>query len=339
MLNYNPIEMAKQQSNSGNYTKSAYFKVGDGETKIIRLLTGFSKTYIVGHKCGVQNLDFDKEEFDRAMQLGQPIACPVCGEPLTAQDIIGERPMIEGAYIHGFVQTSDPQKKANFVCLSHKGNIAGEFIENIGGEPKYDCPVCHMVDTKGKELRPSLKLYGIAVERKPIYDTKTVNGIPVKQIVGTEDIMVADDDGNMHPSVVVVNLPYKSFWSVLYDFQQRSGLLPVYFDWEISRVGSGLETVYTVRPLRQDEPEPISLEPYRELLPDIRGMLCGMGKPEYYTKNGIAVQGYVPESDPSPAPVMAQNNAAAMVNAIPQQQHQQPSVGVGWAQVSANLQR
>ena len=337
MLNLNPVELAKQAATrGGDYgPQVGFLKLEDGEPKVLRLLTAFTPSYIVSHNCGMQHVDIDKEAFDMAMQYGESFPCPNCGQPLTQSDIEAERPIVEGAYMHRFVQTSDANKKANFVCIGHPQNAQMDVIEkNDDGSPKYQCPVCASVDGKGNHPKPVIRLYGVAVEREAQIRVQNVNGINTPTVVGVTDVMEVGEDGIERPKLVIVDLPYQSFWSKLYDMSPDFSLSISYFDWQVTKTGSGLDTKYTVNRMK-DTPEATDFAPYKDIMPDIKGMLRAWGKPNYYTDRGWAVQGYVPESSASEGTAAAASAFAGIVTAQqPVQPVQQLAATTSWSQIS-----
>lgn len=335
MLNLSPVELAKQAAASRNSDfgpQIGFLKLEDGEPKVIRLLTAFKPAYVVSHSCGMRHVDIDKESFDAAMQRGEAFPCPNCGAPLTQSDIEAERPIVEGAYMHRFIQTSDANKKANFVCCGHPQNALMDIIEtDDSGAPKYPCPICASTDKNGDHPKTNIRLYGVAVEREVKIEIQNVNGIQTPVVVGTRDVVEVGDDGVERPKVVIVDLPYQSFWSKLYDISPDFSLSICYFDWQITRTGSGLDTKYTVNRLK-DIPEAVDFAPYKDMMPDIKGMLRAWGKPKYYNDRGWAVHGYVPETSVSEGTAAA---AAAFAGAQPLPTGFQPqTTTTSWSQIS-----
>ena len=297
--------------------------------------------YQIHHACGIKDVDIKASDFDEAIANGQQYLCPQCGQPITEQDIDFKRPAVYSVNMHRFVQTSDPQKRGNFVCIGDEENALFGIIEtNPDGTPAHDCPICsaafNINEKTGKPKRPTNRWVGIGVEREVHYNIVTTNGIPHQEISEIVDVMETDEDGNVHPKVVYVDMGYRSFWSKLYDISHDYSISLAYFDIEIARHGEGLNTVYDVRVLNMNNPNALSMTPYEQYMPDIKGYLTGMGKPEYYAKNGYAVPGYVP------AEVQQQIQQEAQPVQQPVQQQQIPmpqTTGLtSWDQISQSLQ-
>lgn len=342
MLNMSPVDIARRQQaqfdNGGG--KSQYFSIADGETKYLRFLSSAETSYVVSHSCGATNIDMLAKSWEELEAAGQQPKCPQCGEPLTRENIVMERPSLWGAFMHKFVQTSDPNRKGNFVCLGHRENAMFGNVPTApdGQTPLYQCPICahpSNLNDKGKPKQPSYRLYGIAVEREVMMETKTINGIPTPTVVGVQDVMVTEDDGTTHPKVVIVEQGWKGFWSkVVARFPDPSQSI-CYYDWRVTRSGASLDTTYTVDPVNLESPNTVDLAQYMEYLPDIKGLLSGMGNPAYYVKNGWAVPGYVDEQQSAVQQAQAAVTQAAQPMAQPVQpvqpmQPMQPVATIGW---------
>lgn len=335
-VNLSPIEMARQLSarNQNNGNNTTYFSLKDGETKGIRFLTAMAPMTVVSHSCGIEHVDIKTEEFENAKLSGTQVACPQCGQALSEGDIEFERPAVEGALMHRFIPTSDPNRKANFVCMSNPSNI------ELGiSEGKHQCPICtspENMNKAGQPKNPSMRVYGIAVERELKFEEQVISGIRRSVMTGAVDVMVTEEDGTVHPKIVIVDMGYQSFWSKLYDFSPDFSNSICYYDWEISRSGSGFDTAYSIQCMNRDAPTTLNMDEYKDYMPDVHAMLSRMADPAYYVKNGWNVVGYIPEQEaqPNQGVAMAQNmmNSVGQVNGYqqqpvayaPQQQPQQP---------------
>lgn len=368
MMNMSPIEVAKQiAAKQGNFSGggSSFFSLQDGESKVVRFLASMEPTYVVSHACGVNMIDVSMKAWVDAENAGQSMLCPQCGQPLTRDDIAYERPTIEGVHMHRFVATSDPNAKSNFACLGSMENaMFGITDANADGSPRYQCPICSHpsnLNKQGQPKKPSYRLYGIAVERDVKQEFQMINGIKTPVTVGVQDVYETDDEGKSHPKVVIVEMGWKGFWSKVaaYGFDSIC-----YYDWRITRMGSGLDTTYEVAPMNAEQPNVVDMRQYEEWMPDVRGLLKGLASPGYYEKKGWAVPGYVaPQEDggmagaaqamasnafapqpapspaaPAPAPMPAQPYAPApMPTPVPVVV---PAGGMsGWDAVSGQIQQ
>lgn len=345
MLNYNPIDVAKrQQTQFDGGSTSSWFSIKDGETKYLRFLTAADEMYVVTHSCGATNIDVLKKVWSEHESAGKQVPCPQCGQPLSRENIVFERPAIWGAFMHRFVQTNDPNKKANFVCLGSKDNaMFGNVPSNPDGQtPMYQCPICSHpsnINDKGKPKQPSYRLYGVAVEREVKMETRTINGLPTPVVVGVEDVMVTDENGVTHPNVVIVDMGWKGFWSkVVTRFPDPSQSI-CYYDWRVTRSGSSLDTTYSVDPVNIESPNTVDMSAYAEYIPNIKSMLSNLGDPEHYVKNGWGVVGYVQNQEPHQQAQASIQSAAQQAVPMPQvqQQVQQPVATTGWDVVAGQI--
>lgn len=348
----NPIDVAKQNAarSEGNFVKSNYFSIADGETKYLRFLTGACQTKVISHSCGATLIDIPTEEWDAAIAAGQRPVCPQCGQPLNDSDVQYERPLIAGAFMHRFVQTSDANKKANFVCLSSLDNARFDNVpHDEASNPLYECPICSSksnLNDKGNPKKPSYRLYAVAIEREIQQVTEMINGIPTPVIKGAADVMVTEEDGTQHPKVVLVDMGWKSFFEPIFARFNDVPQSVCYYDWRITRAGSSLDTTYTVDPLNIEAPSVVDMREYQEWIPDVHAIIKGMGSPDYYVARGWAVPGYVQQNAEQSAPQQAANvmqQAAQQVSApqpapIPQQPMQTQPGAVSWDAVQGQLQ-
>lgn len=298
----NPIEMAKQrneQQRSGG--SAAFFALKDGESVVLRFLTGMVPSRVVSHQCGLKNVDIKEDDFETAATTGQQVLCPGCGLPLTEADVVAHRPGVWAADVHNYFPTSDANKRSNFTCLaSHTNAMYGYIPTNQDGTPMYQCPACtcqHNYNKKsGKYKQPSLAVYGIAVERQLVEETEIINGVPTPVVKDSRDVMV-EEDGKVKPKLLIVNKGYQSFWSQLGNWSPDYSRSICNYDWRITRHGEGLETSYDIQCLNASNPTTVDISEYKEFMPDVEAIIKGMGDPSFYHKKGYAVPGYQPPDE------------------------------------------
>ena len=331
---YDPLEEARKTVSRGGNSSSraSFFSLRDGETKYLRFLTSMRKMVVVSHECGLSNYEFLADEFDQAQQAGG-IVCPKCGKPITQADVLGTRPEVQVAYMHRWFKTAEPNGHANFTCLEHDGNaMMGLVPANPDGTHMYSCPVCasqENLNANGTPRRPSLRMYGAAVERDvEMQMVPNENGIPVPTIVRAEDVMETGDDGIVRPKVVIVEMGYYSFWSKLDEIDKTGKASLAYYDFQVTRTGAGLDTTYQVTNVTgMSTPNPLDFNRYRELIPDVSGIAKRAGTPEHYVKCGYPVIGYTQvQQEPQQAyqPAYQQQGYAPQQAQQPQQQPYQP---------------
>lgn len=324
MLNINPIDIARQKSErQGGGGNAQFFSLQEGESTILRFLTGMVPTYMVRHDCGL-NTEMKKELFEEARVAGAAVSCPGCGQPLVEANIVGERDGVLVADVHNYFPTSDADKRTTFVCLASRSNaMFGHVPADADGNPMYQCPACSCQFNRnkdtGKPKAPGMRVYGVAVERVGITSTEMVNGIPTPVVKDVRDVMV-EDGGKTHPKVVIVNMSYSNFWSKVQSFDPTYTASICNYDWRVTRIGSGLSTTYDVQPLDTMHPTMVDMSAYAEWMPDVAGLIKGMGDPEYYVKRGYAVPGYVSQGNEP-----QQTVAGAAAQAIQQAAFGQPA--------------
>ena len=340
MMNMNPIDMARQraeQSRGGSATE--FFSLKEGESTILRFLSGMVPTYLVSHQCGLHMVDIPKDRFEDAAASGSHVICPGCGMPLSETDIVGMRAGVVCADVHNFFPTSEADKRTNFTCLGSPLNARYGYVPaNGAGEPLYQCPACacqynRNKDT-GKPKMPTMRVYGAAVEREAITATEMVNGIPTPVVKEIRDVMV-ETDGVLHPKVVLVNMGFNNFWSKLSNWSPDYSRCICNHDWRITRLGAGLQTSYDIQCLNNDAPTSLDPSLYEPFMPDIDAIIKGMGTPQFYVKKGYAVAGFNPE--PAEQQSAASSAQAAVTAAAFAQRAmgaqpvpaQQPQVGYG----------
>lgn len=333
-MNMSPVEMAKkraeQQSSSSN---ASFLSLKEGESVILRFLTGMVPYYIVNHSCGIALADIKKEKFDEAAVAGTVVTCPGCGAPLTDADIVAARPEVLGAELHTYFPTAEDGGHTTFTCLGSEANAMYGFVPaDEGGNPLYRCPACSAkanMDKNGNPKRPSFRLYGVAVQRDGVMETEIVNGVPKPVMRGLRDITV-EDGGMVKPKLLIVNMGWNNFWSKLAMMDQTYQNSICMYDWRVTRIGSGMQTTYDIAKVT-DDPMPVDYRQYEQFMPDVKGMISSMGQPSFYVKKGYAVAGYVPEQ-PQAANTAASAAQQMMAQAVPQyqQQYQQPMQQYGY---------
>lgn len=313
MINFNPFEEAKREAESrtgnggGNMVR---FKLDDGETKTLRFLNGLVDYDVVSHSCGANLLEIRATDVEAARAAGQPVLCPACGQPLAESDFQYRRPSMYAADIYSYIECANGRR--TFLCLDSELNAKGDLVPNNNGMPLYRHPdVAKQRGDKGFR-KPSLRGYAVAVEREVAYETVSVNGIPTRKAVGVVDKMVQGEDGKEHPSIVLVDMPFRSFWMKIGNsFGDNSYATSIcYYDWTITRTGKAIDTNYDIRAINLDSPSVVDMRQYEEWIPDVQGFLKAIGNPEYFVKNGIPVDGYIPQT---------QDGAVAQAQQAPQQ--------------------
>ena len=323
-INMSAVELAKQRAERQGGGNASFFSLKDGEKTYLRFLTGMVDSYVVNHSCGLTMFDFRKKTWDEYVAAGQRPLCPACGQPLQDSDIQYERSEHLAVDLHNYFPTSESGQRASFVCLSSETNALQGFVPATeDGKPMYQCPVCtctHNINKQtGNPRRPSLKLYGIAVERDVVVEQKMVDGMMRPVPTSVQDVMV-EEDGKVHPKLVIVQGSWNNFWQRLDSFSPDYMQSICSFDWSVVRSGTGMDTKYDLQQV-SSEPTVVDMRDYAEWMPDVKGIISAQGNPEYYVKKGYQVPGYVPQQQ-------AQQNAAgtaaaAIQNAaagVPQQQ-------------------
>ena len=318
-------QRAEQQQGGGN---AVFFSLKEGERAHLRFLTGMVDSHVISHSCGLNLYDFPTRKWDDIVTAGQQPLCPNCNQPLTEADIQFDRSEHMIADLHNYFPTSEADKRASFVCLASEVNASRGWVPaDPNGNPLYQCPACSCTFNRNKDTgqpkKPTMRLYGIAVVRDVVYSQQMVNGVMVKTATDVRDVMV-EENGQVHPKIVVVQMSWTNFWSKLASFDSSYEQSICMYDWSIIRSGSGLSTSYDIQ-RASNTPSVVDPRQYEEWMPDIAKLLQGQGNPSYYVKKGYQVPGYVP-------PEQAQQNAAGTAQAaiqnaamgVPQQQYQQP---------------
>ena len=307
---FNAFLYAQQQAESYSSGGSIdFFKINDGESKTLRFLNGLVDYVVVKHDaCGQTPIDIRKSAVEEARSAGKPVLCPNCGQPLSSNDFLYERPGVIGAEVHSYVST--PQGRRTFMCLSSAENAAQGIVPvNDDGTPKYTCPIDDSPlnkDQKGNSRGHSNQLYGLAVEREIEYVQENKNGRLISRINAIKDVMVTDDNGETHPKIVLIQRGFKSFWSKIYaalaspDFTNSV----CDYDWVVTRMGTKFDTSYNITMASQN-PVYVDMQQYKQWMPDIVKYLSSMGRPEYFTKYGFKVQGFNSVEKTAPQPAQA----------------------------------
>lgn len=289
------LETAKQQSNSNSNSKKVpYLKIGENETVTVRFLTTFQEQIIYNcpdENCTCKNAEIDKKTWEDYKAAGNTPTCPICGKPITDECIVAERPAIIPAWLHNSVQLFDESGQKSwrtFLCLAN----SPEHMD-ANGNPLYPCPICSQVDNNGNFKKASLRLTGVAVMRKKLVQEEITNvGQKIQKVVGVEDEMITDENGNEVPKIVIVQMSPYNFWNALQPIDKSRPIQ--FYDFDITRTGGGLSTSYLFNQVGNSEVgEPIDFLKYKDLIPDVESILCAIGHPKFYVKNGLQVQGYV----------------------------------------------
>ena len=298
ILDMSPFEMAKKdyEQKGGGSGKTKWFSLGDGESKIIRILNGLVPYVAVGHSCTDMIYDLKASDVEAARAAGRPVVCPNCGQPLGEQDFLFERPPVLSADEHRYFLTPSGQHRS-FVCLSSKSNATmGIIPTDQTGSPLHQCPVCshpNNRNAKGASKRPSFRLFAVAVEREAETQNVKQNGFVTPMVTGVKDKI---DPETGEPSVVIVDMGFKAFWQKI-DMLMGSpdySMSISYFDFKVTRYGSGLDTTYDVVRVGDGTPTKCDIRQYESIMPDIKGFLQAIGNPQYYVDNGFAVPGFTP---------------------------------------------
>ena len=333
--NMSAVELAKQRAeqSGGNGGNATFFSLQEGEKKYLRFLTGMVDYHVVSHSCGLNLFDYKKGTWDELLAMGQQPLCPNCGQPLSDSDIQYERNEHAIADLHNYFPTGDGSgNRTTLVCLASPVNASRGWIPvNDAGEPMYQCPACSAQcnrNKQGQPKKPSMKLYGIAVEREVVMGTEMVNGMMVPVVKSVQDVMVEDDAGNPHPKVVVVQMSWGNFWQKLSTFDPSYEQSICSYDWAVQRIGSGLNTDYDLQRI-DNMPSIVDARQYADWMPDVPAIVKAQGSPEYYAKKGYQVSGYVPQGTLPNAAGTAQaalQNAAMGVAQQPVVQYQQQPI-------------
>lgn len=294
MLNFDPIAYANQHSQRGDGGRRiSYLRLKDGDTVTLRFLSAMRESVIVRCKCGNAFYEVTKDRWD-----GDPAShvCPACHSQLDDSCVIGTRPALLPVHVHKYVTCADGSKKS-FVCLSSALNAGiGVVPADSDRRPVYQCPICsdpNNVGDNGRPRKAAMRAYGLAVVRTVRTERAYNNGVPFDRIIGIEDEMTTDEQGT-HPNVVMVEMPWNSFWKKLDKFPGYDPSI-CYFDWRITRTGSGLDTSYDVQALQDPqhaaEFDPSPYEPY---MTDLLAYLKAMGDPKRYQNAGFIVPGLDP---------------------------------------------
>lgn len=302
------LEAARTAATSGGNGGGdfKFFSLKDGETAVVRFLTGMDDMHIYNHNCGLTNWEIGDFHRTQLLATGQ-FVCPNCKQPFAETDFVATRPAVIRIKQHDFVTSPADGTKRTFVCLKQSG---------------LPCPICavpqKMDEKKGKMVdtfRIAERMYGAAVVRKVVKGTRMESGvmIPVIESVENELITVKDENGAdvIRPNVVLLAMGYGNFWEAVgsvHDQLQASMAGGIsQFDFEITRIGSGLDTKYTIAKL-SNIPTPEPWEAHAPLIPSIPEYLERIGSVEYYTKHGwLNPDGtFAAASAPAPAPAQQQ---------------------------------
>ena len=317
-----PMERAMQSPPSwGSNDGFSFFNIKDGESKYVRFLYGPYPVVVVSHKCGLPLTEIRQRDWDAQTDAGQPHLCPMCGDPLSENDVAYHRPAIPTAMVHRYQQVADQNnsdKRSNFVCLSHSENVKAGLVISA------DCPICHGRDDN-KDTRARERYYCPLLERDIQFggmmypDGVTRHGalaIPT-DVLENGIPKIAVWDGGFHKSI--------------YETVLTAAGLPenwCLYDYKVTRTGKGIDTVYTIQRIdilgeQGTTAIAIDLRNYEQYMPDIQGYLKNIGTHQFYASKGYPVAGYVP---PPATPSTATTQFAQQVQqmGLPQQPVPQP---------------
>lgn len=332
--NMSAVELAKQRAeqSSGNGGNATFFSLQEGEKKYLRFLTGMVNSHVVSHECGLNLFDFSHDKWNEQVAKDGHPTCPNCGQPLSQDNIQYERSEHYIADLHNYFPTGDGSgNRTTLVCLASPVNVSRGWVPvDESGEAKYQCPACSAQcnrNKQGQPKKPSMKLYGIAIEREVVMGTEMVNGMMVPVVKSVRDVLVEDESGTPHPKLVVVQMSWGNFWQKLSTFDPSYEQSVCNYDWAVQRIGSGLNTDYDLQRV-DNMPSIVDARQYDEWMPDVPAIIKAQGSPEYYAKKGYQVSGYVPQGTlpnaAGTAQAAMQNAAMGMPQQPPVQQYQQP---------------
>lgn len=305
MLNngFNAFAAAKQkaQESAAGGGGINFFNLKDGESKTVRFLDGLKPTVVVSHSCGLEMLDIDAAQWHASKDSGTPYLCPNCGQPLTDDDVLYERPSVFVAEMHNYVACADGNR-GKFVCLGSKLNAdMGIIPTDNDGFPLHECPVCSHPsnrNSKGNPKRPVTRIMALAVEMEVTYEQRQVNGRVQQVPAGVVDVI--DDDGK--PRIVLIDMGYNNFWSgIEAAVGGMDGEAITDYIWRITRIGGGTDTKYDAQKVNPTNPMGVDRRIYEANgLPSIKDYLASMGKPERYAEKGFPVAGTQQPSQQTP---------------------------------------
>lgn len=202
---------------------------------------------------------------------------------------------------HSYVPTKGPDenvseegqarwaKRAGAVCR-HDDAFKGVF---------NDCFICdHMRKEDGKPYTPSIRLWARAVVRIPVLGTQEhvdqgmIKPHMVDQVVGYDDSMVPDPEGNTEvPEVVILNFSMKNFFGGLQGYFDVNGTV-LDRDFHITRKGVGTDTEYSIiarDPLHNEDGSVFDLRDpetraYYENRVDLEAEITAQASDEHFAK-------------------------------------------------------
>ena len=290
-LNFSVFEAAKQRAQeSAGGGDLNFFNLKDGESKTIRFLDGLKDTVVVSHSCGLEMLDIDARDWQAAKDSGTPYLCPMCGQPLSDDDVLYERPSVIAADMHNYVMCGDGNR-GKFVCLGSKLNAdMGIIPTDDNGMPLHECPVCSHPSNRNKQgnpKRPVTRILALAVEMEVMYEQRNVNGRIQQVPAGIRDVVT--DEGA--PKIVMVDFGYNNFWSVVEAAVGGiNGEAITDYIWRVTRIGEGTSTKYDVQRVNS-EPQPVDRRLYEDGMPDLKRYLSSMASVDRFAEKGFPVGG------------------------------------------------
>lgn len=239
-------EAAEKASKSGNFQRTEFFGLDDGESAIVRFITDADAWIVVNQHQNVPT-----------------------------------RPKPEGV--------EKWPERMGAVCRKDEA-FEGMF---------EDCYICDCIKQgNGKKYPNSARTWALACLREEVIGdgTKKLGGAAMKgKKVGYRDVIrevqKTDDKGEAtgdvikEKAVVVVNLGFKNFFSIMQGFASHYGTV-LDRDYSIKRKGDGLDTTYNIVPLDPvglDLRDPDTLAKY-DIGIDLEAVISERASDNYYDR-------------------------------------------------------
>lgn len=336
-MDINALEKMESSSSNSNFGSTDYFSLKEGESAVLRFITGMVEYISFTHRSNPQCNhvgDVTKAAWDNSVAAGQAPLCPSCGQPILENDVDYVRPDMQGG---GYHYVND---KGYMLC-------ANDPMSDI----TVPCPLCETkIERTSKKTgktyfadnNPTNRLAAYAVVREIEWaeGERSPMGIPTQVISNVKDHMVQGDDGMLRPQVVMVSQTFSNFWKQIKLAVDCGGADPYancmcWYDWEVQRVD---DRTYSITPIAG---APVFSTDYRLYAPYMKDLVEHVkffGSFEHYVSSGLlnadgsvatpgapaqAAQGY-PQAAPqyAQAPQMAGGYyAAPQVAPAPQAQY------------------